>query len=272
MPRERFDVEVPEGTHLGVSRDTDGAYRAHLFDDETNGLVGHAELFAPAEGDAAPPTEPSPVFVYIDDGPNYEVEAREPSEVEKLLGSLLLLGVLVAVERAKPHVQEWWTETARPAMRSKWNDLAESRPRRARRRTTSAEPATTTAPAPAPAESTQEVLAALDAYKASMSSEEARARFVAAVTARLVSEEQLAILRNARIQGEDGPLELDTLTARQISTAMTAMLEENPALLDAETAAAELARLLGPSRAESDYAPVRLQRIKHALRPARGDN
>lgn len=269
MPRERFDVEVPEGTHLGVSRDTDGAYRAHLFDD-TNGLVGHAELFAPAEDDAEPPTEPSPVFVYIDDGPDYEAEAREPSEVEKLLGSLLLLGVLVAVDKAKPHVQEWWTEKARPAMRSKWNDLAESRSRRASRRTTSAEAATTTPPAPT--ESTQEVLAALDAYKASMSSEEARARFVAAVTARLVSEEQLAILRNARIEGDDGPLELDTLTAQQISEAMTAMLEANPALLDAETAAAELARLLGPSRAESDRVPVRLQRIKHALRPARGDS
>lgn len=116
MPRERFDVEVPEGTHLGASRDTDGAYRAHLFDDDTNGLVGHAELFDPVKDEAEPPSDPSPVFVYIDDGRATEAQAREPSEVEKLLGNLLLLGVLVAVEKAKPHVKAWWTDQARPAM------------------------------------------------------------------------------------------------------------------------------------------------------------
>lgn len=269
MPRERFDVEVPEGTHLGVSRDTDGAYRAHLFDDDTNGLVGHAELFEPVKDQAEPPTDPSPVFVYIDDGHEYEAQAREPSEVEKLLGSLLLLGVLVAVEKAKPHVKEWWTDQARPALRSKWKDLASSRSRRASRRTASAEASTTTQPAPA--ESSHEVLAALDAYKASMSSDEARARFVTAVTARLVSEEQLAILRSARIEGDDGPLELETLTAQQISEGMTAMLEANPSLLDPETAAAQLGRILGPSRAEGDRVPVRIQRIKHALRPTGGE-
>lgn len=51
MAKKRFDVEVPDGQHLGFSRDTDGAYRAHLFDDETNDLVGHAELFEPEDDD-----------------------------------------------------------------------------------------------------------------------------------------------------------------------------------------------------------------------------
>ena len=49
MAMKRFDVEVPDGQHLGYSRGTDGAFRAHLFRDDTNGLAGHAELFEVAE-------------------------------------------------------------------------------------------------------------------------------------------------------------------------------------------------------------------------------
>jgi hypothetical protein len=244
VPKKRFDVEVPEGTHLGVSRDTDGAYRAHLFDDDTNELVGHAELFEPVQDAAEAPTEPSPVFVYIDDRYEYEARVREPSEAEKLVGNLLLLGVLIAVEKAKPHVKEWWAEQARPALRAKWNGLAESKPSRTSRRTSVKASATSGA---AVDESPNEVLDALDAYKVSMSSEEARARFVTAVSARLVSEEQLAILRNARIEGIDGPLELKALTPHQIAEALAAVLEANPSLLDADRAAAELGRLLKPA-------------------------
>jgi hypothetical protein len=55
VARKRFDVEVPDGQHLGFSRDTVGARRAHLFDDENNDLVGHAELFAPDEDESSSP-------------------------------------------------------------------------------------------------------------------------------------------------------------------------------------------------------------------------
>lgn len=260
MPRERFDVEVPDGTHLGVSRDTDGAYRAHLFDDDTNELVGHAELFTPPEHDEPQP-EPSPVFVYLDDGYRSETEAREPSETEKILGQLLLLGIVVAVEKAKPHVLRWWAEQARPALRAKRDGLAARRARRAGRRAGSDEAADGSA---------QEVLDALDAYKSSMSSEEDRARFVAALTARLASEQQLAILRTARIEGHDGPLDLGRLTADQIAESLTAMLEANPSLLAPKAAAAELGRILGPSRAERHRHPVKARRAKRALPPSAG--
>jgi hypothetical protein len=54
VAKKRFDVEVPDGQHLGVSRGTDGAYRAHLFHDDTNELVGHAELFEVDEDEADP--------------------------------------------------------------------------------------------------------------------------------------------------------------------------------------------------------------------------
>jgi hypothetical protein len=262
MPRERFDVEVPEGTHLGVSRDTDGAYRAHLFDDDTNGLVGHAELFQPAEDEAGPPEDPSPVYVYITDHDYAEEQDREPSETERLVAALLLLGALKAVEKAAPHVKQWWTERAVPALQAKRARLAGTRAGRANRRTAPEETA------PAPRQSSQEVVEALDAYKASMSSDEARARFVAALTARLLSDQQLAILRDARIEDEDGPVELGTVNAEQISAGIAAMLEANPSLLDPETAAAELGRVLA---AGEDRVPVRTHRIKSALRLPAGD-
>lgn len=44
MTFQRFDAEVPVGTHLDVSRDSEGAFRGLLRDDNNN-LVGHAELF-----------------------------------------------------------------------------------------------------------------------------------------------------------------------------------------------------------------------------------
>lgn len=259
MPRERFDVEVPEGTHLGVSRDTDGAYRAHLFDDDTNGLVGHAELFQPADDDTEPAEDPSPIYVYItDDDHDYaEEQDQEPSETEKLVAALLLLGALKAVEKAAPHLRQWWTEHALPALQAKRARLAGARARRANRRTAPAETA------PATRQSSQEVVAALDAYKASMSSDEARARFVAALTARLLSDQQLAILRDARIEDEDGPVELGTVSAEEISAGIAAMLEANPSLLDPQTAAYELDRVLA---AGHDRVPLRRQRIKSALR------
>jgi hypothetical protein len=86
-----------------------------------------------------------------------------------------------------------------------------------------------------------------------------------------LSEQQLAILRNARIEGDDGPLELETLTAQQISEGMAAMLEANPSLLDPETAAAELGKILGPRRAGGDRVPARSHRIKVALRRTGGE-
>lgn len=39
-----MEAEVPDGAHLDFSRDTDGAYRGTLRDDN-NKLIGHAELF-----------------------------------------------------------------------------------------------------------------------------------------------------------------------------------------------------------------------------------
>lgn len=43
MGKKRFEVEVPDGQHLGQSKDSGGAYRGLLFD-KAGKLVGHADL------------------------------------------------------------------------------------------------------------------------------------------------------------------------------------------------------------------------------------
>ncbi|RZE62332.1 hypothetical protein C0Q97_04410 [Streptomyces albidoflavus] len=86
-----------------------------------------------------------------------------------------------------------------------------------------------------------------------MSSVEARERFVAALLARLFSEEQLKTLRNARIEGEDGPLVLngvmESLTPKQVEDSITLMLEMHPSLLDEETLA-DIGKALRGGRVE----------------------
>lgn len=77
---------------------------------------------------------------------------------------------------------------------------------------------------------------------------EARERFVAALLARLFSEEQFRILRNARIEDEDGSSRLsgvlEMLTPKQIEDSITLMLEANPSLLD-EAKLAEIWKIVG---------------------------
>ncbi|GAB2460322.1 hypothetical protein GCM10027162_64690 [Streptomyces incanus] len=79
-----------------------------------------------------------------------------------------------------------------------------------------------------------------------MGSEEASARFAAALMARLFSDEQMEILRNARIESEGGSPELsavEQLTLQQVVDNVRLMLEVNPSLLTRESLA-ELGKVL----------------------------
>ncbi|OEJ21557.1 hypothetical protein AS594_39165 [Streptomyces agglomeratus] len=79
-----------------------------------------------------------------------------------------------------------------------------------------------------------------------MGSEEASVRFAAALMARLFSDEQMGILRNARIEGEGGSLELsavEELVLQQVKDNVRLMLEANPSLLTRESLT-ELERIL----------------------------
>jgi len=257
--RERMWVVRPAGTHLSEAAGGSGGQRGMARADGTNKLETHATLF-PLDDDedgADLPADSQPVFIYVtQDAP----VSKQDDELRELLGALVLIGALKAVEKVAPHAKRWWDERALPVVRSTWN---KPRTRRALRRVTAGELATSVESA-ASVDASQELGAALEAYKASMSSVEAQQRLIAALMARLFSDGQLRMLREARIEDETGSLELGpamaTLTPEQLGDSITLMLEANPSLLDGETLV-EIGKILGVGRANDECISLKIDEV-----------
>jgi hypothetical protein len=83
--------------------------------------------------------------------------------------------------------------------------------------------------------------------------------------ARLFSEEQIRMLRNARIEDFELKSTMETLTPEQVGDSIKLMLETNPSLLD------ELGKILGKSRVDGGYVPLRNEKNKEALRLTDGE-
>jgi hypothetical protein len=157
--------------------------------------------------------------------------------------------------RAAPHVKRLWNDKAAPALRSARDKtasgLAEVRQRARQgvrlsiRRSDSDELATFVESVAA--DSPEGVTTALEEYLPSMSSAEAQQRLAVALIAmavsdqaKIVSDEQLGILLNARIDDADGTPagrgSLENLTFEEVGRRVQQMLAANPALLDELTA------------------------------------
>lgn len=252
-------VEWEDGADLSQSRKKPGDYSPLTRDGENT--LGHVTMRDVDEGEGDRMADPETVFVYVTD----ERPAAE-EDSEQVLVALAVLGVIVAAQKAAPHLKRWWNDTSIPFLKS-------TRIRPYRTRTVSGEVLATEssiATGSGSAHSSPEVLTALEDYKASMSSAEARDRFIAALVARLFSEEQLKALRNARIENDVGALELasamETLTPQQLEESIRAMLEANPSWPDEETLA-ELGRALGRrGRDDGEAVPVRREQAQQALR------
>jgi hypothetical protein len=261
VPTKKMWVEWEDGAGLSQSRKKPGDYSPLTRDSDNN--LGHVTLRDVDAGGEAGLTDPQTVFVFVTDERS---DADESGEGELVaLAALAVLGVMVAAARkGTPHLKRWWHDTSLPFLESTKTRL--SRTRATRGEVLAAESSTVTGTGSA--QSSPEVFAALQDHKASMSSAEARDRFVAALVARLFSEEQLNALRNARIEDDGGALELasvmETLTPRQLEESITTMLEANPSWPDDETVA-ELGRVLG-RRISGDDVPVRHVPAQPALR------
>ncbi|MFE9960485.1 hypothetical protein [Micromonospora sp. NPDC005299] len=303
-------VEYEDGARLSRSAKKPGSFSPLTRDGGTNNL-GHVTL-DPIDGDEMPHLGP-----------------RERSELEDFLRELAVEVTLIALERARPHVERWVAETAVPAatsavasavpavgsavasagsavgsaavtagsavgsavasagsavgsaavtagsavgstVSSAWNKATRKKKKRvvAVESHIGAEPAPVN-PAPveagvvleaAPVEASHDVAAAIEAYRAGMSRAEARKRIVVALAARLFSEQQIEIVRNARIDDDRDTAELNSatlaLTQKQIGESVQLMLESTPALLT-EDAMADLRKILGPAPAEEDGQPER---------------
>ncbi|MFJ1975344.1 hypothetical protein ACIO93_42770 [Streptomyces sp. NPDC087903] len=248
-------VRVPRGARFTQSRKTAGAHRGMTRDPDTN-QVGQAEIFL-KEGN-----EPDPVAAYPQgwlDADRHESEARaqERQETAEFLAKVLVQISLNLAEKAAPHVRKWWHEQALPAVKAKWNDQAFPSVKAkwssvARSRTSDRRAEAT--------EDLQEVVAVSGDQRATMSGAEARKRLAAAVLARIYSDGQLRLVRNARVvdEGEDGPVELaatDDLTPQRIGEYVALMLEANPSLLGEDTLA-ELEKLVAKIRANGGHVPI----------------
>ncbi|MER5353637.1 hypothetical protein ABT093_25275 [Kitasatospora sp. NPDC002551] len=248
-------VRVRKGARFARSSKSPDGYRAVTRDPGTH-EVGQAEIFFTKE------SRPDPVAADPQDWPDpdpYESEARareRREEAEFVAEVLVHIGLRLA-EVAAPHVRRWWHEQALPAVRATWNDRAlpsvKAKWSSARSRLGGSRGEA--------GEDPQEVaVSASDDQRTTMSGAEARKRFAAAVMARIYSDGQLRLLRNARIvdEGEGGPVELgatDDLTPRRIGEQVALLLEADPSLLGEDTLA-ELAKLVARIRADGGYAPA----------------
>ena len=232
-----YEPIVPDGQHLGTSRNEDDAVTGHLFDNDTNRLQGHAAwrfVDEPNEEDD---------YDYSDDT-SAPPRQLTPEEIQAAaeLAVLILTGIVWVVTEGTPRFVVWWSERFVPTVKSAWNRI--TRPRPIDTRNNSGE-ASSAAQATFVASSNGVELAIAES-KISMSSAEWELRFRAMLAAGAFKEEQQRILANARIDDSGIPLQspdvAEALTAQQFFDRIKLMLEANPSLLDNETSA-ELSRV-----------------------------
>jgi hypothetical protein len=220
--RERMWVERPVGTHLGLASDSDG-YSPLARDDGSNAIATHVTLHA-------------------DDGEADDEADEGPDLQTVVLGGLAALGVALVVKELAPHAQRLWGDHAAPALRSTWGKLA-----RTGGDSRGASPDERAAIEVAPA-------VAIEDLRTAMSSAEARERFAAALMARAFSDEQLRVLRSARIVDGEGAAELEcaleSVTPEQVEEGTRLMLENG--------SLEELRHLLLLSGPEGEPLPLRL--------------
>ncbi|MER6531692.1 hypothetical protein [Streptomyces sp. NPDC001508] len=149
-----------------------------------------------------------------------------------------LLSHLIA--RAKSLAEQWWRETARPAIESQRAKMSDRRARRkAQKKAAIIQGAVVEPP--------QDMVPAPQENRPNMSSAEAQARYLAALAARAYSDEQLRLVTNANIVDAAGIAELKRSLAELPPERVKGLLDAmatNPSLLSEETLA-ELASLLG---------------------------
>ena len=233
--RMPYEPIVPEGQHLGTSREHDGAVTGHLFDEDNN-LKGHAAWQWVDE----PEESYSPVYV---ESPTRELTPEERELVEQATALLLAL-IIIGVQAAAPRVRRWWNSTALPVIRRTWQ--------RATRR--NAEPAVEVetvellevieaeiTPNPEPG---SELVVADPQF--TMSSAEWAARYRAMIAAAAFQDEQARILKSAHVVDELNELSAGgdaELTPRAFAEHVRSMLAAKPDLLTDESVA-ELQHLL----------------------------
>jgi len=225
---------------LTPGRKKEGGLHQNLFD--ADGSLKGSARFVPADE-----VDPDPVYVteYVTERVYVPAEERrltpEQQELADLISEVLVTFLAKGIERAKPHVKKWWTESVRPLVGEQRARLSQLRPRR----TPKADRALLESDRPenfdqAPAER------AVAVSRPKMSSAEAQARYLAAMAARAFSEEQMRMVRSADIIDAENIAEVEAKIAQlppsDVRELMSRMVTD-PSMLGEETLA-ELASVL----------------------------
>ncbi len=252
---EKMWVRRPERTHLSQSEG--GGYSPLAREDGTNELATHATLH-PIDDDEADAWADLPLLIDLSD------ESTSDQETPDVLTVLIGIAVTVGAVKLAPHAARLWNETAFPALKSSWHTLTTFG-----RRCSDATDESATSLVVSTTTSSPDVVAVLDERGASMSSEEAQQRLIAALMARVFSDEQLTLLRDARIEEAPDPLALarvvETLTPRQVEECLRLALEKPPSWVDGATSL-KPGMILESSHAGHDYVLLRSDESGKALR------
>jgi hypothetical protein len=210
----------------------EGGLHQNLFNSEGN-LKGSARFIPDDGSDSEPLVVTETVYVPVEQ----RRRTREEEELEQFIADLVYHLIDRGIAKAKPLAEQWWRETARPAIEAR-------RTRRRSRRLAEKKAVSVEATVVEPS---RELAEAPVAERPNMSSAEAQARYLAALAAQAYSDEQMRLVANANIVDCDGVAELQRSLAElppgQIKSLLEAMAT-NPAMLGEETLA-ELASNLG---------------------------
>ena len=234
-------VEWDNEARLSRSRKKPGAYSPLTRDSDDK--LGHVTLSDADEDDyelsSSRPSGPDPDSEWDQEKFQQQVEA-------------VATVLTVLAKRAAPHVRQWWSDSAKPAIKSTGRKVKTTLSRApVLRRTTD----TNTVPEPGGPPSGSK-RAEVEGIGPEMSSAEAQQRFARAVVAAAYADEQMRLLRNARITADDDPLELASkmreLTPERLQAAIRLLLKAEPTMLDYDNLAA-----FEKTLAAGEFAPIR---------------
>ncbi len=213
----------------------EGGLHQNLFDSDGN-LKGSARFIPDAGGDPEPLVVTETVYVPVEQ----RRRTREEEELQQAISDLVSYLIDRGIAKARPLAEQWWRESARPALDARRAKLVERRARRKAQKQAPALEGTVVEPS-------NEVTEAPEHDHPSMSSAEAQARLLAAIAARAYSDEQMRLVTSAHIVDGEGLVELKRslaeLPSEQIASLLEAMVT-NPSMLGEDTLA-DLASVLG---------------------------
>lgn len=213
----------------------EGGLHQNLFDGEGK-LKGNAR-FIPNDG-SDPDTLVVTETVYVP--VEQRRRTREEEELQQAIHALVSHLIDRGIAKAKPLAEQWWRETARPALDAQRVKMLERGSRRKAQKKDPAIEGTVVEPS-------SDLTAARQEDRYQMSSAEAQARYLAALAARAYSDEQMRLVTSATIVDGAGIAELKRslaeLPADKIKGLIEAMVT-NPSMLGEDTLA-ELASILG---------------------------